>query len=315
MTALFQDGDGPLRAGRPARPIRLVRATSPAARRLLSSSDGSANRPQVANNESHCALLATAAIDIRCRRAWRSGCRLFAAVRPGLAIGRHSTGRRQSAEISDSGRSIRQAEFSSSAARGFRAVMSPPAIACGTSRRNSLTRSSSNVRTSWSQIGFSGSASAQAAEGFEPQFDRPVAHRQQAVPLQERGQRLFDGVGLVQVGGHIDHKRRRWRKAVQREQFGSKCRARGKRGFSPRPGDSARVRKVGSLRSAVPSTKGPRSVADVRWPRRWPGSSRLPHRARNRRHPVLVEQDSADIVDDSLVVKHGMHRPWTKVRT
>ena len=63
-------------------------------------------------------------------------------------------------EISDSGLSIRQAEFSSSAARAFRAVASPLAIACGTSRCNSLTRSSSKVRTSWSQIGFSGSASA-----------------------------------------------------------------------------------------------------------------------------------------------------------
>ena len=62
--------------------------------------------------------------------------------------------------IKASGRSIRQAELSSSSHSAFRAVGSPLAIARGTSRCNSLTRSFSKVLTSWSQMGFSGSASA-----------------------------------------------------------------------------------------------------------------------------------------------------------
>ena len=62
-------------------------------------------------------------------------------------------------EISNSGPSISHAEFSSSRASGSSAVKSPLAIACSTSCRNSLIRSSSNVRTSWTQTGFPRSAS------------------------------------------------------------------------------------------------------------------------------------------------------------
>ena len=127
----FAGGDGLFQAGHrgfvPGGLLgHFVLFAQPVQRRAISSSsDGSAKSSPGCEKRVPLRPGQPAAIDVECRCAWHSGSRPFAAVRQGPVAGRHSTGAAAICEIKASGLSIRQAEFSSSAARAFRAVVSP----------------------------------------------------------------------------------------------------------------------------------------------------------------------------------------------
>ena len=146
----------------------------------------------------------------------------------------------------------------------------------------------------------------QAPQGFEAELDRSMAHRQEAVPLQERGQRLLDGVGLVEVGGHVEHERGRRRETVQRKQFVPGI-AFGKiEDFDDIEEvrlDFAELDRFAPQPLAQEGPALPQALVGLVDRQRVVG-----RRALQEIVPILavVEQGAADIIDDSLVVKHCM---------
>ncbi len=125
------------------------------------------------------------------------------------------------------------------------------------------------------------------------------------MPLQESGQRLFDGVGLVEVGGYVEHQRGRRREVVQREQFVPGIAF----GEIERFDDIEQVwldlAKLDRLAPQAPAQQRPalpQTLVGLVDRQRVVGC-----RALQEIVPLLAvdEQQASDVVGDSLVVKHG----------